>query len=129
MQLNIITPEKILIEAPIQMVVVPGTEGDFGVLPGHAPFISTIRAGVIAIDMENGEKRLVSIVGGIAEVVPERCTILAEVAEDCSGISLAQAQARVDEAKATLDKAQTESERAAGDLKLTAAQAVLDAVR
>jgi len=77
MQLDIITPEKILFSATATMVVVPGTLGDFGVLEGHAPFISTIRPGVITIDTENGEKRLVSIIGGLAEVVPERCTILA----------------------------------------------------
>ena len=57
MRLQIITPEKTLIDADAQMVTIPGTEGDFGVLAGHAPFISTIREGIIAVDFENGEKK------------------------------------------------------------------------
>ncbi len=59
------------------MVVVPGTEGDFGVLPGHAPLISSIRPGVITIDTADGKQRKIAVTGGIAEVVPERCTVLA----------------------------------------------------
>ena len=129
MQLDIITPEKILFSAAATMVVVPGTLGDFGVLEGHAPFISTIRPGVITIDTENGEKRLVSIIGGLTEVVPERCTILAEMAEECSGINAEAAQTRIEAAKAAIDTAKTDAERATADNKLAAAQAVYDAVR
>ena len=77
MRLQIITPEKTLIDADAQMVTIPGTEGDFGVLAGHAPFISTIREGIIAVDFENGEKKEFPITSGIAEVTPEKCVVLA----------------------------------------------------
>src|SRR5579862_2639537 len=63
------------------MVVVPGTEGNFGVLPGHAPLISTIRPGTI--DIYQGRTVVIErifVVGGIAEVTPERCTVLADEA-------------------------------------------------
>jgi len=60
--------------------VVPGTEGNFGVLPGHAPLISTIRPGMIEIYQGQTVTRRIFIVSGIAEVTPERCTVLADEA-------------------------------------------------
>jgi F-type H+-transporting ATPase subunit epsilon len=62
------------------MVVVPGTEGNFGVLPGHAPLISMIRPGTIDIYEGPAVKQRLFVVGGIAEVTPERCTVLADEA-------------------------------------------------
>ena len=62
------------------MVVVPGTEGNFGVLPGHAPLISTIRPGTIDIYEGNVIAERIFVVSGIAEVTPERCTVLADEA-------------------------------------------------
>ena len=62
------------------MVVIPGTEGNFGVLPGHAPLISTIRPGMIEIYEGQTIMRQIFIVSGIAEVTPERCTVLADEA-------------------------------------------------
>ena len=116
MQLNIITPEKTLFAAAIEMVVIPGTEGDFGVLPGHMPFISTIRPGVITVTGENGGERQLAILGGIAEVVPDHCTILAETAIDAEGLTADHVKSRFDAAKAALeesadDKARIEAEK------------------
>jgi F-type H+-transporting ATPase subunit epsilon len=64
----------------VEMVVVPGTDGNFGVLPGHAPLISSIRPGTI--DVYEGQRvtRRIFVVSGIAEVTPERCTVLADEA-------------------------------------------------
>ena len=108
MQLDIITPEKILFSASAEMVVIPGTEGDFGVLPGHAPFISTIRPGIITIDTSDGEKRMIAIIGGIAEVVPDHCTVLAETAIDCSTMTAADVRARFEAARSALAEAADE---------------------
>ncbi len=80
MLLNIITPEKTLFSAEASMVTIPGTEGEFGVLPRHAPFISSLKPGTITIDTADGKQQKIEVTGGFAEVVPERCTILAEVA-------------------------------------------------
>lgn len=95
MQLQLITPEKIFFEGEIASVQVPGTEGDFGVLPGHAPFVSTIRPGVVSIQVENGAERKVIVVGGLAEVTPEKTIVLAEKAEDCSGLSDSEIEAKL----------------------------------
>ena len=79
-EFELVTPERLLLSEMVEMVVVPGTEGNFGVLPGHAPLISTIRPGMIEIYEGQVVRRRIFIVGGIAEVTPERCTVLADEA-------------------------------------------------
>ena len=79
LQVQVITPEKTLFSGQASMVVAPGIEGDFGVLPGHAPFISGLREGTITIDT-GGEQKSFEVTGGFAEVVPERCTLLISTA-------------------------------------------------
>ena len=80
LQFDLVTPERLLLSEMVEMVVVPGTEGNFGVLPGHAPLISTIRPGMIEIYQGQTVTRRIFIVSGIAEVTPERCTVLADEA-------------------------------------------------
>jgi F-type H+-transporting ATPase subunit epsilon len=79
-QLELVTPERLLLSEMVEMVVVPGTEGNFGVLPGHAPLISTIRPGTIDIYQGQTVARRIFVVSGIAEVTPARCTVLADEA-------------------------------------------------
>ena len=81
MQFELVTPERLIaLGREVEMVVVPGSEGNFGVLPGHAPLISTIRPGTIDIYEGRSVTERIFIVGGIAEVTPERCTVLADEA-------------------------------------------------
>ena len=78
---ELVTPENLLVSQPVDMVVVPGTEGNFGVLPGHAPLISTIRPGTIDIYQDRTTIiQRIFVAGGIAEVTPEGCTVLADEA-------------------------------------------------
>ena len=79
-QFELVSPERLILSTEVEMVVVPGTEGNFGVLPGHAPLISTIRPGTIDIYEGGAITERIFIVGGIAEVTPERCTVLADEA-------------------------------------------------
>jgi F-type H+-transporting ATPase subunit epsilon len=79
-QFELVTPERLLVSTEVEMVVVPGSEGNFGVLPGHAPFISTIRPGTVDIYEGRTITERFFVVGGIAEVTPERCTVLADAA-------------------------------------------------
>jgi F-type H+-transporting ATPase subunit epsilon len=76
MHLQLITPEKILFEGAIAQVQVPGSEGEFGVLPGHAPTIATLKEGTVGVELASGEKKEFVIAGGVAEVTPERLTLL-----------------------------------------------------
>ncbi len=79
---ELVTPEKLVRSEDVHMVVVPGMEGDFGVLAGHAPFMSTIRNGEISIHRNaGGEPERIAIEGGFAEVNEQGLTVLAEKAE------------------------------------------------
>ena len=79
-QFEVVSPERLLLSEMVEMVVIPGAEGNFGVLPGHAPLISTIRPGMIEVFEGRTVVRRLFVVGGIAEVTPERCTVLADAA-------------------------------------------------
>jgi len=86
-QFELVTPERLMLSTEVEMVVVPGTEGNFGVLPGHSPLISTIRPGMIDIYQTRPTiSERIFVVGGIAEVTPERCTVLAEEAMSSSDL-------------------------------------------
>jgi len=80
LQFELVSPEKLLVSKSVAMVTVPGGEGEYGVLPGHAPMITTLQPGVIDVYGDDtatiSERIFVS--GGFAEVTAERCTVLAE---------------------------------------------------
>ena len=78
-QFDLVSPERQLMSAEVEMVEIPGGEGDFGVLPGHAPLISTIRPGVISVHAD-GEIERIYVDAGFAEVNPDSCVVLAEQA-------------------------------------------------
>lgn len=83
---ELVSPAKLLLSADVDMVVVPGAEGDFGVLADHAPVISTVRPGTLTVYQDNGVSDRIFVAGGIAEVTAERCTVLAEEAEPVAEI-------------------------------------------
>jgi F-type H+-transporting ATPase subunit epsilon len=94
-QFELVTPEQLLVSRDVDMVVVPGTEGNFGVLPGHSPLISTIRPGTIDIYEGNTIAERIFIAGGLAEVTPERCTVLADEAMPPGSLDRAQLEAEL----------------------------------
>jgi F-type H+-transporting ATPase subunit epsilon len=79
---ELVTPEKLLRSEDVHMVVVPGTEGDFGVMAGHAPYMATMRDGELAVyRAAGGEPERIAVQGGFAEVNEQGLTVLAETAE------------------------------------------------
>ena len=78
-QFNLVSPEKLLFSGEVDQVDVPGSEGDFGVLAGHAPFVTTLRPGILVVHRAGGALRVV-VSGGFAEVSPAGLTVLADVA-------------------------------------------------
>ena len=98
-EFELVSPAKLLVSEPVEMVVVPGAEGDIGVLPGHSPLIATVRPGVIDIHEGGKIKNRIFVGGGFAEVSPERCTVLAEEATPVGEIDRAAAEARLADAK------------------------------
>jgi F-type H+-transporting ATPase subunit epsilon len=79
-EFELVSPEKLVFSQGVDMVVIPGAEGDFGVLPRHSPLISAIRPGVIKIYDQGQVTETIFVSGGFAEVTPSRCTVLAEEA-------------------------------------------------
>ena len=77
---RLVMPERELVNTEADMVVVPGVEGDFGVMHGHAPLISIVRPGVLEVFQNGKVEQRFMVVGGFAEVTPERCTVLADEA-------------------------------------------------
>ena len=79
-QLELVTPDKVLFSGPVDQVDVPGAEGDFGVLAGHAPLVATLKPGVMVVH-EGGKHHRLVVTGGFAEVNAEGLTILADFAD------------------------------------------------
>jgi len=97
LQVDVVTPEGVAFSERAGMVTAPGTEGVFGVLPKHAPFITTLKAGVIEINGSGEGEKKFFITGGVAEVSPETgCTILAEGLEDAYKLTDAEIQSRIE---------------------------------
>ena len=127
-EFELVSPERLLLSIPVEMVVVPGSEGDFGVLPGHAPMISTVRPGVISIWQDGAVDRRVFVAGGVAEVQPERCTVLAEDAVPLEDTDEAEADRRVIDAREALERADDEGTAAEARKRLAAAEALRTAI-
>ena len=126
--LELVSPSALLKSEPVEMVVVPGMEGNFGVLPKHAPMISTIRPGVIDIYAGGKVSERIFVAGGVAEVNPERCTILAEEAVAVSDLKADDAQARLEAADAALKAASTAHDKANAESELEIARAQISAL-
>ena len=101
-RLEIVTPEKTVVSEDAQMVVSPGANGDFGVLVGHTPFLTTLKLGTIRYIDKNKKERYIFVSGGFAETLPDRVTVLAESAERRVDIDVERAQAAIDRAQKRL---------------------------
>jgi len=110
-EFELVSPERLLVSQPVDMVVVPGVEGNFGVPPGHAPFISGVRMGTIDI-YENGQiERRIFVAGGFAEVTAERCTVLAEQATPVEDLDRAALDSEIRHWEERLKDSTDETER------------------
>lgn len=125
---ELVSPERLLFSADVESVVVPGTEGDFGVLPGHARLISTVRPGVISIFQNGKVTDRIFVEGGFAEVTGTGCTVLAEHALPVSDISRDQAQQAIQDAREDVEDAKDDETRKEANKALEVAEARLQAV-
>lgn len=117
-EFELVSPAKLLISEAVEMVVVPGEEGDFGALPGHAPVISQVRPGVIDIHEDDNVSRRIFVAGGFAEVTQERCTVLAEEACAVEDIDRTQAEERLAAAQKAADKSENGVDERAGRARM-----------
>jgi F-type H+-transporting ATPase subunit epsilon len=126
-QFELVSPERLLISEPVDMVVVPGSEGDFGVLPGHAPFISTVRPGVIEVYEGSTVTERIFVAGGFAEVSNDRCTVLAEEAASLNDVNRGQVEAELRSLNEELVSARDDAERTAIASRIEVTEAKLAA--
>lgn len=118
--LEIVSPEKLLLAAEVDMVVIPAAEGDMGVLGGHSPMIVALRGGLISLYQGNQVTQRLFVASGFAEITPERCTVLADAAVPPAELSRAAAQTKLEEAEAAWE--------AADKMDITAIDAAMDAL-
>jgi len=127
-EFELVSPERLVISRPVEMVVVPGSEGDFGALPGHAPLISEIRPGVIAVFEVNQVQERIFVAGGFAEVTAERCTVLVEQAVPVAEVDRLTVDSDLKNARDDLGDAKNDAERAAAERDIAVAEAKLAAL-
>ena len=128
--LEILSPEKLLLTRDVDMVVIPGTDGDIGVLPGHSKLITGLRGGLVDIYEKGAVSGRFYVSGGFAEITESRIAVLADAIIPQADLDPAVANAAVAEAKAAYDAvdiADGDAYREVSD-KLISAQAMLDSI-
>ncbi|HEX3859903.1 MAG TPA: F0F1 ATP synthase subunit epsilon [Pseudolabrys sp.] len=106
---DLVSPEKLLFSGDVTQVDVPGVEGDFGVLAGHAPYVATLRPGILTI-FGDGEPRRIVVFGGFAEVSAEGLTVLAELAEKAEDLDRGLITTRIGDLEQRIEKTEPGSE-------------------
>ena len=124
-EFELVTPERLVISRGVDMVVVPGTEGDFGVLPGHTPMISTVRPGIVNVYEGREIVERMFVAGGFAEVAAARCTVLADRAVAVDELDRAAAEQTLKDAREDLADAKTDDERAEAEKQIAICEEIL----
>jgi len=118
-KLEVVTPSKAVVSEDAQIVVAPGILGEFGVLSGHTPFLTTLKVGTIRYIDANGTEQCVFVSSGFAETLPDKVTVLAESAE-------LQCDIDVERAKSALQRAQDRLDSSKDNVDFARAKAALD---
>lgn len=126
LKLELVSPERLLLSEQVEMVLVPGTEGVFGVLPKHAAMLSTLRPGFVQVYKGGEVVQSFFVTGGFAEVTPTTCTVLVDEAIPQTSLTREFAQQRLNDAKARLEQAVGEDDKALAQSALAGAQAMLE---
>ena len=119
--LEVVTPQKIVVSEEVQIVASPGSLGEFGVLSGHTPFLTTLNTGIMRYTDLNEKEYYVFVSGGFAEALPDKVTVLAESAERRSDVDLERAKEALKRAEKRLAE-----ERSREDIDFARARASLE---
>jgi F-type H+-transporting ATPase subunit epsilon len=124
MRLEIVTPERVIYSDEVDAVVAPGTEGQLGILPHHAPLMTILQAGELRV-MKNGDETCIAVFGGFLEVRPDRVIVLADAAERAEEIDATRAEEakrRAEQALADRKVSQADKARAEAALRRSLVQ-------
>ncbi len=100
---EIVSQDRMVYQGDVDIVVLPGTDGEMGILPHHAPLLTTLKFGLIKVRAKS-EEQVFTVAGGVAEVQPDIVTVLADAAENVEEIDIARAEAARQNAEAALSK-------------------------
>lgn len=125
---ELVSPERLLLSSAVEMVVIPGAEGDFGALAGHAATVSSIRPGVLAVFENGAVTSRIFVAGGFAEVTPERCTVLADDAVPLDDIDQGAVEKSIADFHDDISTARDDAERKTAETALAIAEAKLTAL-
>ncbi|NQV60761.1 MAG: F0F1 ATP synthase subunit epsilon [Alphaproteobacteria bacterium] len=126
---DLVSPDRLLMSVQADAVAMPGMEGDFGVMPGHAPLISALRAGVIEVEGAADSPDRIYIDGGFAEIAGDRLVVLAEEAVVVADMDRADLEQRIQDANAELAAAEEGEQRRLAEGKIAVLQEMLGTVR
>ena len=124
-RLDIVTAEKVIYSGEVDIVIAPGHDGQLGILPHHAPLMTTLNAGEL-IARKGAEDFIIAISGGFLEVLPDRIIVLADAAERAEEIDIARAEAAKKRAQESLSHSASQLESAAAEAALRRAIARLE---
>ena len=124
-KLEIVTPEREVVNEDVNIVMAPGSLGEFGVLKGHTPFLTTLKVGIVRYTAAGGAERFVFVNGGFAEALPDKVTILAESAERRKDIDVNRAKASMERAEKRLEETRTRDDIDAKRAKAALERAVV----
>ncbi|MGE0734059.1 MAG: F0F1 ATP synthase subunit epsilon [Alphaproteobacteria bacterium] len=127
LQFELVSPERLVMSEPVDMVVIPGAEGNFGAMPRHSPLISALRTGVIDVYQGKTVSDRIFVAGGFAEVTPERCTVLAEQAVRVKDIDRASVERSLKDLREDESDAKTDQARQDVRARIAIAEAMLAA--
>ena len=127
LQFELVSPERLVLSEAVDMVVVPGAEGNFGALPRHSPLISALRPGIIDVYQDKAITDRIFVAGGFAEVTPERCTVLAEQAVRVKDIDRAAIERNLKDLREDETDAKTDQARQDVRARIAIAEAMLAA--
>lgn len=128
LNLSITTPEALVSNEQVDMVVIPGQNGDFGILADHAPVISTLRAGTIEVHNDNAISARYFVSGGFVEVGEGGCNVLATRIENLASLTKDKVEERIKNFEKTLRHPENEVEKLAAEEGLENAKILLEAV-
>ena len=123
-KLEVVTPEKSVVSEEAQIVMAPGSLGEFGILVGHTPFLTTLKIGTIRYKDADGTERYVFINSGFAEALPDKVTVLAESAERRKDIDVERAKAAMERAEKRLAEDRSKEDIDFNRAKISLARAI-----
>jgi len=118
LQFDLVSPERLLFSGQVDMVAIPGAEGDMGIMAGHAPVMATLRPGIVNIDEAGKAQQRIFVRGGFAEVTPAGLTVLAEFTVPLAELDAAALDREIAHAQEDVNDARADAKRQAAQEKL-----------